>query len=193
VDATHTNLSVSRAAVEPRIGSPPSYSRHDAEREVPMFDTIANLPWHPLVVHAVIVLVPLACLGAVLVALRAEWDRLHGFLVVATAFVATGAAFVAKESGETLASRVGVPFDHARWGRWVVISAGLLFLCVAVLWWLDRRRPDARSTLTKVLAVAQVVAAAFAFTIVVLAGHSGATAVWGPIVEHTTPGTFQSG
>jgi len=45
----------------------------------------------------------------------------------------------------------------------------------------------------KALAVLQIVLAAVAFTIVVLAGHSGATAVWGPIVQHTVPGTFPVG
>jgi len=157
-----------------------------------VFDTITNLPWHPLVVHAVIVLLPLSCLGAVLVAVRAEWNRLHGFLVLAAAFVAAGSSVVAKESGEKLASRVGLPLDHAQWGKWVVVSAGLLFLSVAALWWLDRQH-ETRSTLMKVLAVVQIVLAAVAFTIVVLAGHSGATAVWGPIVQHTQPGTFPAG
>ena len=160
---------------------------------MPVFDTITNLPWHPLVVHAVIVLLPLSCLGAVLVALRADWNRLHGFLVLASAFVAAGAAVVAKESGEKLASRVGVPLDHSQWGKWVVVSAGLLFLSVAALWWLDRQHAKARTTAMKVLAVVQVVLAAVAFTVVVLAGHSGATAVWGPIVQHTQPGTFPVG
>ena len=74
-----------------------------------MFDTITNLPWHPLVVHAAIVLIPLSCLGAVLVAAKGAWNRLHGFLVLISSFIATGAAFVAKESGEQLASRVGLP------------------------------------------------------------------------------------
>jgi phosphatidylglycerophosphate synthase len=157
-----------------------------------VFDTITNLPWHPLVVHAVIVLVPLSCLGAVLVAVKAPWNRLHGFLVLASSFVAAGAAVVAKESGEKLASRTGVPTDHSQWGKWVVISAGLLFLSVAALWWLDRRN-DVRSTAIKALAVLQIVLAAVAFTFVVLAGHSGATAVWGPIIQHTTPGTFPVG
>jgi hypothetical protein len=155
-----------------------------------VFDTITNLPWHPLVVHAVIVLVPLSCLGAVLVAVKADWNRLHGFLVLASSFVAAGSSVVAKESGEALASRTGVPLEHAQWGKWVVVSAGLLFLSVAALWWLDRRN-DVRSGAMKALAVLQIVLAAVAFTIVVLAGHSGATAVWGPIVENTTPGTFQ--
>jgi hypothetical protein len=158
-----------------------------------VFDTITNLPWHPLVVHAVIVLLPLACLGAVLVALRADWDRLHGFLVVAVSVVAAGASVVAKQSGEQLASRVGVPVEHAAMGKWVVLSAGLLFLGVAALWWLDRQHVEARTTVMRVLAVVNVVLAAAAFTIVVLAGHSGATAVWGPIVQNTTPGTFPVG
>jgi hypothetical protein len=158
-----------------------------------VFDTITNLPWHPLVVHAVIVLLPLACLGAVLVALRAEWDRLHGFLVVAAALLAAGASVVAKQSGEQLASRVGIPVEHAAMGKWVVLSAGLLFLGVAALWWLDRAHVEARTGAMKVLAVVNIVLAAAAFTTVVLAGHSGATAVWGPIVQNTTPGTFPVG
>lgn len=155
-----------------------------------MFDTITNLPWHPLVVHAAIVLLPLAALGAVLVAVKAPWNRLHGVIVVVLAFLAAGSSFVAKESGEALASRVGLPRDHAQWGTYVVLSAGLLFVSTAVLWWLDRTHVESRSTLAKVLAVVQILLAAIAFTFVVLAGHSGAQAVWGPIVENTTPGTF---
>jgi hypothetical protein len=158
-----------------------------------VFDTITNLPWHPLVVHAVIVLLPLSCLGAVLVAVRADWNRLHGFLVLASSFVAAGASVVAKQSGEKLASRVGVPLDHSRWGTWVVVSAGLLFLSVAALWWLDRKHRESRTTPMRALAVLQIVLAAVALIIVVLAGHSGATAVWGPIVKHTVPGTFPVG
>ena len=158
-----------------------------------MLDTIGNLPWHPLVVHAVIVLLPLACLGAVLVAWRARWNRLHGFLVVATSFVAAGASVLAKESGERLASRVGLPASHAVWGRYVVIGAGLLFLSVAALWWIDRNHVEERPTSGRALAGAQLLLAVVALVLVVLAGHSGATAVWGPIVQHTTPGTFPTG
>jgi hypothetical protein len=158
-----------------------------------VFDTITNLPWHPLVVHAAIVLIPLAALGAVLVAVRAQWNRLHGFLVVSAAFLAAGASLVAKESGEALASRVGLPADHAHWGKYVVVSAGLLFLSVALLWWLDRTHVQTRPRYATALAVVQIALAAVAFTFVVLAGHSGAEAVWGPIITHTTPGTVPHG
>ena len=156
-----------------------------------MFDTITSLPWHALVVHATIVFIPLAAVGAVLVALRADLNRRFGFLVVAFALVGAGSSVVAKESGEKLASRVGLPSDHAQWGRWVVISSGLLFLAVAALWWIDRRRPEGRTSLARLLVVGQIVIAAAAFVVVAMAGHTGAQAVWGPIIQHTKPGTFQ--
>ncbi len=158
-----------------------------------MFDTIAGLPLHPLVVHAVIVLLPLACLGAIAVAAVPRWDHRFGALVVACAFLATGAAFVAKESGEALASRVGFPADHESVARWVPVFGGLLLIAVSVLWWLDRGRAVPRSTGGKAASAATVIAAVLALGIVVVAGHSGATAVWGKTIQRTTPGTFPSG
>ena len=158
-----------------------------------MFDSIADLPLHPLVVHAVIVLVPLASLGAIAVAAKPAWDRRYGWLVVLTAFVATGSAFVAKESGEKLASRVGIPVDHMNIARWMPVFAGLLFLAAAGLWWYDRGGDDRRTTARTLLVVAVVVTALLALVWVVLAGHSGATAVWGRTIPTTQPGTFPVG
>lgn len=48
-----------------------------------MFDLINGLPVHPLVVHAVVALLPLACLGTLAIAVRPVWRRQHGVLVVA--------------------------------------------------------------------------------------------------------------
>lgn len=155
-----------------------------------MLDTITGLPIHPLVVHAVIVLLPLAALGAILVAARQRWDRKYGWLVVLGAFIALGSSVVAKESGEKLASRVGWPEDHIEWGEKVPLVAFGLFVVVLVLWFLDRRDRDGRTTLTKVVAVLTILAAVGALAIAVLAGHSGATAVWKPIVDNTTVGSI---
>jgi uncharacterized membrane protein len=154
-----------------------------------MFDTIAGIPLHPLVVHAVIVLLPLACLGAVLVAAKASWNRSYGWLVLACAFIAMGSAFVAKESGEKLASRVGWPEDHIEWGEKIPIAAFGLFVLLAILWWFDRQQRDGRTTLTKVVAVLVVLVAAGNLALAVLAGHSGAQAVWGGTVNKTTVGS----
>jgi len=154
-----------------------------------MFDTIAGLPLHPLVVHAVIVLLPLACLGAVLVAIKPAWNRTYGWLVLVCTVVATGSAFVAKESGEKLASRVGWPEDHIEWGEKIPIAALGLLVLVALLWWLDRSHPEARTGLGKAVAVLSVLAAAGCLALAILAGHSGATAVWQPIVDNTEVGS----
>ncbi len=157
-----------------------------------MFDTITGLPIHPLVVHAVIVLVPLSALGAIAVALRAPWDRRYGWLVVLGALVATGSSFVAKESGEALASRVGLPEDHAEIAELMPVFSGLMLIAVTALWWYDRGGDDRRTTMRTVLAVLTILTAVVALLWAVRAGHSGATAVWKPIVDSTTPGSFPS-
>lgn len=178
-----------------------------------MFDTIAGLPVHALVVHAVVVLVPLAVIGTVAVAVVPRWSRRYGWLVVLCSAVATGCAFVAKESGEQLASRVGTPQDHysaARWLPWVVLA---LFVADLLLWWWDRAvlggsgssdravlgrtgpgRHEGRARLRRsaggtFLAVVAVLVALVALGWTIRAGDTGARAVWGPIVENTTPGT----
>lgn len=152
-----------------------------------MFDTITGLPLHPLVVHAVVVLLPLTAVGAVLVAIKPEWNHRYGWLVLLGAFVSMGASFVAKESGEQLASRVGFPETHVSIGSRLPFVAVALLVVVAVLWARDRRS-ETRDGVGRLLAVLTVVVAVAAITAAVLAGHSGATAVWKPIVENTTPG-----
>lgn len=69
-------------------------------------DQILGLPAHPLLVHVPVVLVPLATVGAVLVAVRASWRR---SLAVVVAVLAVGGAvgvLLATQSGEALEERV---------------------------------------------------------------------------------------
>jgi len=66
-----------------------------------VFDAIGNMPLHPLVIHAVVIGIPLAVLLALLFAL----PRTRGWARWPLAVVSVGslaAAFVAKESGESL-------------------------------------------------------------------------------------------
>lgn len=71
-----------------------------------MFDTVFGLPTHALVVHAVVVLLPLAAIGGVLVALLPRARERYGLLVAATAVAAAPSVFVAVQSGERLEERV---------------------------------------------------------------------------------------
>ena len=48
-----------------------------------VFDLINGVPIHPLVVHAVVVLLPLAVLGTIAIVVRPAWRLRYGPLVVA--------------------------------------------------------------------------------------------------------------
>ena len=91
-------------------------SHADSARFVPIRLSIAGLPLHPLVVHFAVVLLPLGALGLVVLVLVPKWADRYGWLTVGAIAVGTGAAFVAKESGEALAAKVGEPQTHASWG-----------------------------------------------------------------------------
>jgi hypothetical protein len=160
------------------------------------FDLVLGLPSHVLVVHAAVVLVPLAAIGAVLVALSAGWRERLRWVVLVLAAVGTAATFVAVRSGEALMDRFDLhqdPLvqDHQALGevaRWWV----LLFLVVLVGFLvLDRRLPareerDGRArTWFRVAAGALVLTAAIATVQVVLTGHAGSRAVWEQRVDFT--------
>jgi hypothetical protein len=157
-----------------------------------MFDLINGLPVHPLVVHAVVVLLPLATLGTLAIAVRPGWRRPYGLLVVACTAVATALLPVATSSGEALEERVGNPGEHAELGDQLIWFAIPMLLLAAALWWLDRRsatgdRASAgRATSVTVLraVAALAVVAALATTVQVYrVGDTGARAAWGDQVS----------
>ncbi len=153
-----------------------------------MFDLFNGLPVHPLVVHAVVVLLPIAVVGTVAIALRPAWRQRYGMLVVACAALATVLIPVATSSGEALEKRVGRPGAHAEMGDqliWFAIPLLLLALALVVL---DRRArseshrvPGARA-MTAVAALA-VLASLACGVQVYRVGDSGARAAWGERVS----------
>jgi uncharacterized membrane protein len=147
-----------------------------------MFDLINGLPVHPLVVHAVVVLLPLAILGAIAIAVRPEWRTKYGVLVVAIAAVATALVPVATSSGEALEERVGDPGKHAQLGDQLIWFALPLLVLLVALVWLGRR-PGTGRMLMRGVAVATVVVALAAGVQVYRVGDSGARAAWGDQVS----------
>ena len=154
-----------------------------------MFDTIAGLPLHPLVVHAVEVVVPLAALA---VLLAAVWPRFRRWAFALPLLLALGALVlvpVATQSGESLEERVSETAAveaHTHMGEqltpWViglaVVAAGLFYLT-----WRARRSErggtwTAPRWLPAVVMVAALVASTGTIVQAVRIGHSGATAVW---------------
>lgn len=151
-----------------------------------MFDLINGLPVHPLVVHAVVVLLPLAVLGTIAIAVRPAWRERYGPLVVVTALVATVLLPVATSSGEALEEHVGDPGQHAALGEQLIWFAIPLLLLSAALTWFGRSGD--RVTALRVIAAFAVVASLATAVQVYRVGDSGARAAWGDQVGTSSSG-----
>lgn len=148
-------------------------------------DSIFDVPAHPLLVHIPVVCVPLAALGAVLVALRPGWRRPYGPIVVFLAGLGAVGGVVAAASGESLqeSRRIRDLGDHGELGELARNVAFVLFVLVAAWIALDRwhTRPRVARVPTwvaPVLTVLVVLASIGGVVAVVAAGHSGAERAW---------------
>ena len=142
-----------------------------------LFTSIGGLPMHPLLVHFAVVILPLSALGLIAIVIKPSWARTFGWVVLAGLLVGAGASFIAKESGEALATYVGLPQEHADYGNVLPLVSVLLFL-VAAVWFYLVRKSNERSALTTVLAVASVILALVATGLTIIVGHTGAQAAW---------------
>jgi hypothetical protein len=148
-------------------------------------DNLFGLPAHPLVVHAAVVLLPIAAIATVVVAAVPRWRRPYALLAFGVSLVAAGAIWLAQESGESLEDRVtetALVERHTElaeqvlpWAIAVVVVAGAVVL-------VDRYRarlaqmPSRAVTIT--LIVAALVTGVGATWTVAEVGHSGAQATW---------------
>lgn len=166
-----------------------------------MFDTIAGLPVHVLVVHFAVVLLPVAAIASVLVAARRSWLLRLGWWVVGLDAVAVLAAFVSKESGEKLLARIDRLTDgqraadvqtHVDRGA-DMLWYGLGLLAITLVLLLVTRQRAASSFGTRpipafvapIVAGLTVVAAVFVVVQVVRVGESGSSAVWSDTVDNS--------
>ena len=150
------------------------------------FDTIGGLPVHPLVLHFVVVLVPLAALGLIVAVANKPFRKRFALALVLLLGVSLPLAFVAKQSGEALAERIGVTERHQTLGDSFPLWVAALTV-VSVVWLvIDRRggRDVARKIVGLVLVALSIGVTALTF----LVGHSGAEATWaGRIGTTQTP------
>jgi uncharacterized membrane protein len=148
-------------------------------------DTVFGVPLHPLVNHAVVVLVPLAVLGTLIVTVVPRWRTAYGWLVLALTGVAFASVPVATRSGRNLEAslELGGPAldkvqEHQEMGDRLIWAVGAMFVLDLVMMLMHRAgRPSGQATLIGVLAS---IAGLVALVMVVLTGHLGAQAVWNP-------------
>src|ERR1700709_1391931 len=100
-------------------------------------ETVRGLPLHVLVVHAVVVLVPLAAIGALGSALWPAVRRHFGATAVVAAVLATALVPVATGSGENFERQLGAEElvrNHSHWaGRMLPAMVVLLVTVVALV------------------------------------------------------------
>lgn len=154
---------------------------------------IGGLPLHPLVVHAAVVLTPLAVLAAVVFALWPRHRWLTRWPAVALAVSAAGSVVLARQSGVALAEArpelARLVQDHQdRANVLVPLVLGLLVLVGVGAWALGGpsalasgagARESRVAALDKALPALLVLVAVAVLVMVVLTGDSGSRAVWG--------------
>lgn len=141
---------------------------------------ISGLPVHALVVHAAVVLGPLAALAALaytVVARWRDWLRVPMVVVALAATASIVAAFVSGnsflEANPQLARKRYVEIHEARAGLLLWLGVGFGVVTVATGWLHDR--PGVVRTAARVLLA---LAALAVLVQVVLVGDAGARAVW---------------
>ena len=159
--------------------------------------TVDGIPAHPLVVHAVVVLLPLAAVGTLLVVARPAWRRQLGVWVLLLALGGVAAIPVATQTGEQLEHAIGgseLIAIHEERAETLLIPA-MIFLLLLAATVLTGRRADApvdgpgaahavttnTATMLRVSLVTGVLAALAGLVVtglVVWIGHAGSVAAW---------------
>jgi uncharacterized membrane protein len=150
-----------------------------------MLTTIAGLPAHVLLVHALVVLAPLTALLEVLCALWPAARRRLVWLVLAFAVVTTALTPITTEAGEWLYDRERHHRDilntHVDRGGWMIyFSAAMLVVAVvlALVQWREGRSEKPGMGTNVAVAVLAIAVGAASIVQVVRIGDSGARSVW---------------
>jgi hypothetical protein len=157
-----------------------------------MLDTFQGLPVHALVVHATVVVLPLAAVSVALAAILPRFRAWAGPLPAIAAVISLVLVPISTMSGENLYDRIKqfggeqpLIEDHERLAEmliWIVIP----FAVLAVLGYVLHRRGAGKAVLLTV-SVLSVVAAGAVAVDVALIGHAGSKAVWSDTVNNTEP------
>jgi hypothetical protein len=156
-----------------------------------MPETVFGLPTHAIVVHATVVLLPLAALAVLLHAFWPVARRRLGIVTPLLAGVALVLVPLSTQSGESLERSVGhnaLVERHAELADGMLPWAIGLFVVAVGLWLLARRRERTAGVgeprwVALVASVLAGVAVAGTVQQIVRVGHAGAQATWDGVVS----------
>lgn len=166
-----------------------------------LFGFIGSLPLHPLVVHATVMFIMLAALGAIVLAFRPSWRHKFGWLAVVTSWASVFAGWLAIESGNILTTVPGLGETvHAAGGTvlgWMLLPFAAIITLMILLdrrwhWNVNKHGDVWRSgdKQPKTLLFVCAMAVVMSLTVMgqtAIVGHSGAEASWGDISPSDVP------
>jgi len=141
-----------------------------------LLDTFGGLPVHPLAVHGAVVLLPLSAIALAILIFVPKLRKTYLPLTLGALGISTVLAYLAKESGEELAERVGKPVTHAALGD-ILFPASIGLLALAVLFYFLQRKDRPKWQL-RTAAAASLLAIGSVTGLTYLVGHTGAEATW---------------
>jgi hypothetical protein len=150
-----------------------------------------GIPLHPLVVHAAVVLVPMAALASVAMVVP-KWRWLARWPALVLAVAAALAVQAATLSGVDLHHSSGIDTalirSHEEWGVRLRLATWVFAVTTALAFWAlphvtrlvgDRDRAGRVAVLEKPLMVLLPVLAVVVLVLVFVTGEAGARSVWG--------------
>ncbi|TFH19668.1 MAG: hypothetical protein E4H05_04085 [Acidimicrobiales bacterium] len=148
-------------------------------------DSLFGLPAHPLIVHAAVVLLPIAAIALIVVAAIPRSRKVYAPIVLGLALAATVAVGLAQQSGESLkgdVKKTELVEEHAEQGEtvlpWAIAVTIMSALVAAEPYVRDRFSKPSPRVVTAVLVGASLVVGIGATITVIDVGHSGAKSVW---------------
>lgn len=153
--------------------------------------TLHGIPAHPLIVHAAVVLVPLAALFSVAYACwpRRRWQTRNpaAVLAILAAVSVQLAAMTGDQLKEHLGENTSLIRTHEHWAGLLQAACWVLAGLMVVAWWAlphenplpDKEHQHGVRLLAWPLSVIVPAASLAVLVLVVLTGDAGAKAVWG--------------
>jgi uncharacterized membrane protein len=174
-----------------------------------MFDKLFDLPAHPLLIHAPVVLLPTAAIVTIVLAVKHRWRQRAGWWPLAGVFIVAVLLFGAKRSGESLNDAFDSAFGEGAIGidrheelgnmTFVLTLVWLAAMLALTVWEFIQRRAvtvadgdgevavTASPYVTYVLGALASVFAVLATIWLIRTGHEGSDVVWSPVVPQLFP------
>lgn len=143
-----------------------------------------GLPLHPLVIHLTVIAVPLSVV-LLFASLLVKRFRKYDYLTLSVSIVATVSAFLASLTGQNLKTVIGISSEHTTPGFLLapVSTVTTVFFLLLIL---SRKSPrsDLLANAVRGFFISVVALSATAsLALTLIAGHSGAKASWGYLIE----------